>query len=98
MSKRVCRAKFKVDGVENHVPYKRWVKNDQEPAGGHLVQEAGHQTVRFNAVGADGVDENERYHRYTPSGSLKIRIDNEALRDAFQPGHEYYIDFTRADA
>jgi hypothetical protein len=54
------------------------------------------KTVRLNAVCADEVPENQRYHRYTPSGSLEITIDNPAALEQFELGKSYYLDFTPA--
>lgn len=52
--------------------------------------------VTLSAVSADGIPENERYHKYTPSGELKIFIDNPAALAQFEMGKFYYIDFTPA--
>lgn len=54
-------------------------------------------TVKFNAV-SDGSPENKTFSNYTPSAHLEIVIDNPAAKDAFEPGKEYYLDFTPADA
>lgn len=60
------------------------------------------KTVKLNAVCADEVPENQRYHRYTPYGELKMTIDNPGASDQFKPGVEWYLDFTpvapKADA
>lgn len=48
----------------------------------------------FQAVCADEVPENERYHKYTPSGKLSIWVDNEAVK--FELGKSYYLDITEA--
>ena len=40
--------------------------------------------------------ENQRYHKYSPSGKLEITVSNPALRGAFKPGKSYYLDFTEA--
>ena len=53
-------------------------------------------SAQLGAVTDDGTPENERYHKYTPSGSLTITIDNPALSDFLEPGAYYYLDFTRA--
>ncbi len=53
-------------------------------------------TVRFNAVTADEIPENQRYHRWTPSGSIEMQIDNPAAAEQFQLGKSYYADFTAA--
>jgi hypothetical protein len=48
----------------------------------------------FNAVGADEVPENQRYHKYTPSGNLSITVNNPEV--AFELGKAYYLDFSEA--
>lgn len=50
--------------------------------------------VKLVAVGDDGIPENQRYHKATPSGTLEMTIDNPAVADQFTPGKEFYIDFT----
>lgn len=55
--------------------------------------------VTLTAVTADGVPENERYHRYTPSGELKMRVDNPPVLAAFEGrlGKTVYVDFADAE-
>lgn len=50
-------------------------------------------TYKFHAVCNDGTPENERYHKYTPSGSVEITVDNPAV--VFELGADYYLDFTK---
>jgi hypothetical protein len=49
---------------------------------------------QFYAVCNDGTPENDRFHKYTPSGSIKIIVDNPNI--TFEPGKVYYVDFTEA--
>lgn len=58
---------------------------------------SGQQFV-FNAIGDYGIPENERYHRYTPSGELKITVDNPPAQEQFSLGKDYYLDFTPCPA
>jgi hypothetical protein len=66
----------------------------------HFVQHAGYNGAQgsreyhFDAVCADEVDENKRFHKYTPSGKLSMYVDNHAVQ--FKPGKSYYIDFSPA--
>lgn len=53
---------------------------------------------KFTAVSNDGTPENERFHRYTPSGEMKILVDNPAVDGFFMPGARYYLDITPVDA
>lgn len=50
--------------------------------------------VNMTAVSDDGIEENKRYHKYTPSGSLEIIIDNPPASEYFKLGKSYYLDFT----
>ncbi|KUP22419.1 hypothetical protein [Paenibacillus sp. DMB5] len=43
-----------------------------------------------------GSEENKAFWEYTPAGSITLTITNEAARDQFQPGEEYFVDFTPA--
>ncbi len=61
------------------------------------VTDTGSQVqASLNAVADDGTPENERYHKYTPSGALTITIDNPDLGDFFVPQGFYYLDFSPA--
>lgn len=61
------------------------------------------ETLEMQAVsksegyGEDGLDENNTFSKWTPSGSVSLSITNEALFGKFAIGEEYYIDFTKAD-
>ena len=61
----------------------------------------GSQSVKmqFNAVTSDyeSIEEDKRYHRYTPSGQLTIWVDNPPAVEKFVLGQAYYLDFTPAD-
>jgi hypothetical protein len=52
----------------------------------------------FNAVGpADGeLEENQKYHKYTPAGKIEISVDNPPAQVQFKLGDYYYVDFTTA--
>ncbi|HEY7181115.1 MAG TPA: hypothetical protein VIC84_06840 [Blastocatellia bacterium] len=50
--------------------------------------------VRFYPVADDDIPENQRYHQYTPSGSLEMTINNPPAAEFFKPGQDYYLDFT----
>lgn len=41
-----------------------------------------------------GLDEDNTYAKFTPSGELKLSIANPALIGKFKPGQTFYIDFT----
>lgn len=54
------------------------------------------KTFKFTAVSADGIPENERYHKYTPSGTIELWVDNPPAVEQWKLGEQYYIDFTPA--
>jgi len=60
-----------------------------------IVNRIGHKSYKFSAVCADEVPENQRYHQYTPSGTLEITVTNPKVD--FQLGGFYYLDFVDAN-
>lgn len=50
--------------------------------------------VKLVAVPTDDTEENKRFHQYTPSGELKIFIDNPGAAKHFELGRGCYLDFT----
>lgn len=51
--------------------------------------------IHLNAVCDDGLArENKSFATATPSGEITFRLDNMNLKDEFQPGQIYYVDFT----
>lgn len=54
-------------------------------------------TVKLTAVPNDGTPENERFHRYTPSGSIEMFIDNPPASDELKLGSTFYVDFTAVE-
>lgn len=52
--------------------------------------------VRLDVV-INGSKENEDFFKYTPGGQVNILVDNEAAREQFEVGKEYYVDFTAAE-
>ena len=64
------------------------LQSKHEEFGGNFIN------YQFNAVGADEVPENQRYHKYTPSGSLNITVNNPDV--SFELGKMYYLDFSEA--
>lgn len=51
----------------------------------------------FSAVSADEVPENQRFHKYTPGGTLSITIDNPSAVEFFEANPLVYLDFTGAE-
>jgi hypothetical protein len=44
----------------------------------------------------DGSEENKQYFKWTPNGEIKLGILNESAANIFEPGNEYFVDFTPA--
>ena len=43
-----------------------------------------------------GSEENKQFWSNTPNGKIELFIQNELIRDYFQVGKEYYVDFVEA--
>lgn len=55
------------------------------------------KSVQLRAV-TSGSEENKSFSKYTPIGNITIGIDNETdAADLFEPGKEYYLDFSKAE-
>jgi hypothetical protein len=52
------------------------------------------QTVRMSPVTSNGGEENAKFFKYTPFGKLEMGTINQDI--VFEPGKEYYLDFTPA--
>jgi hypothetical protein len=44
-----------------------------------------------------GSEENRSFSMYTPSGEIKLHITNPDAIDFFEPAHEYYVEFRKAE-
>lgn len=44
-----------------------------------------------------GSKENETFFKWTPYGKLEMGTVNDEAAAQFEPGKEYYIDFTKAE-
>jgi hypothetical protein len=73
------RAKFRVASVEY------WGSEHDETSPRNYTLHAMYDTSTL---------ENERFTKFTPSGELKIRVENPAVK--FEVGKYYYLDFTLA--
>lgn len=45
----------------------------------------------------DGLDEDNTFAKFSPSGELKLTITNPNLMGRFNPGEKYYLDFMKAE-
>ena len=51
---------------------------------------------KSGAYPEDGTDENNSFAKWTPNAKFELSITNPALWGKFEPGKEYYVDFTPA--
>lgn len=64
--------------------------------------EGGNEILRMHGVckndgyPSDGSDENNTFARFSPSAHLEISIANPDLHGKFEPGQQFYVDFTPA--
>jgi hypothetical protein len=89
------RAKFKCDRIEcvqSSVP-----KVDGDGKVAYVAGEV--RTVTLSPVygGGDPNHENTKFWRASPSGSIELGCANLAAAEAFELGHEYYVDFSLAE-
>lgn len=82
------RAKFIVSSVMVH-------KSDDGTVQGETL--AMNAVARSDGYPADGVDEDNIFSRWSPSGTFSIYVANPNLWGKFTPGEKYYMDFTKAD-
>lgn len=52
------------------------------------------QTFEFGAVCDNSTEENKKFAKYTPSGTLRMIVDNPPAQAFFELGKSYYLDFT----
>lgn len=62
----------------------------------HSVGSAGHRVFTFQPMYDSSVPEDQRYFSSTPSGKLEITVDNPAVN--WEPGRDYYLDFTPVES
>ncbi len=44
-----------------------------------------------------GMDEDNSFAKFSPSGCLELTVANPALLGKFNPGDTYYLDFTKVE-
>jgi hypothetical protein len=85
------RAKFRCDYV-THMIIQQWddVNKTNNPVPG--------RTIKMSPVYANGDPdhENSKFWNASPGGSFELNIVNAAAVEMFEPGKEYYLDFTPA--
>lgn len=53
--------------------------------------------LKFNVVGGNS-EENKKFFAASPSGELNLNTVNESVAFGMEPGKEYYLDITPAEA
>jgi hypothetical protein len=53
--------------------------------------------AKSTGYGADGLDEDNTYARYSPQGNMSLTVANPALLGKFTIGEKFYLDFTPAE-
>lgn len=76
------RAKMQIQKIEQHQTQEILTMNCVCKTGGY---------------GDDGLDEDNQFAKFSPSGSLTITVSNPALLGKFKPGEKYYLDFSKAE-
>lgn len=82
MSESVIRCKMQVDQVTHDLNSDGTTRSE---------------TVKLRAV-YEGSPENKEWAKYTPSAMFSIQIDNPGAHGKLSKGHEFYVDFTPAEA
>lgn len=60
----------------------------------HLEYNETAKRLLFNAVCNDSTEENAKFHKYTPSGTISMVVDNPEAMKQFELRKEYYVDFS----
>lgn len=93
------RAKFMCSTVEQSTDKPVEVIQSVQKDGKWTTEPSGEftwpRTYRFSAQYDPSVPEDQRYAKYTPMGELRIQVDNPNV--VFEPGKQYYLDFTPAE-
>lgn len=82
------RAKFQIHSVAFNLDHKG--EKASETLGMSPVCKSG-------GYPEDGLDEDNTYAKWSPSGSLSLTITNPALWGQFKPGQKFYLDFSPAE-
>lgn len=55
-----------------------------------------HKEYRFDAQYDTRIPEDQRFAQATPSGTIRMQVNNPSAHEFFKLGEEYYLDFTPA--
>ncbi len=56
------------------------------------------RVIELMAVSNDGTPENDRFHKFTPSGTITMTVDNPPAAEQLKLGHAFYVDFTPVES
>jgi hypothetical protein len=54
------------------------------------------RTIKLHPQYDESIPEDQRFHQYTPTGSLEMYVTNPAVIAELTPGRVYYIDLVAA--
>lgn len=60
------------------------------------VQKVEGNMLHLGVLYDPNAEEDRKFTKATPWGEAKLAIDNPSALEFFQPGHSYYLDFTKA--
>lgn len=52
-------------------------------------------SLEFSVVGHDSDEENKKFFKWTPSGSMNLSTVNQAVIESLDLGHNYYVIITK---
>ena len=79
----MVRAKFIVESYDTRL------SNTRDPNSEEL------RSIKMTAV-SDGSEENKKFFRWTPNGTIQIGVLNPEAWKQLELGKSYYVDFTEA--
>ena len=83
-----------VVGVTDLVPALRIRDEGPEPRGCDQIQV---QEIEMTAIYSNGIPEDRRFIRETPTANFKFKLQNQNLIGEFKPGQTYYLDLVPAE-
>lgn len=84
----MVRAKFNLTNIEEQ---RITFKKDAKPEDG-----INQKFLVFQTCYDSSIPEDQRFQKATPSGCIKMQVDNPAALEQFEVGKSYYVDFTPA--
>lgn len=57
----------------------------------------GSECISLIAVYDESIEENKRFSKATPAGSIELWVDNPMASDYLELGEYFYVDFTKCE-